>query len=126
MMYNDSLQPPLMIVDPLEVETQTHKPKNLFLAQIGNLPSGSNNLYSFKLEEMGLLEEEWSGAGIADMVWNEKEEEEVGGQPLHHLHQDDQQLLQEVKGGDDPALASSNDLLKNFGPLRIGVLENGR
>ena len=80
----------------------------------------------FKLEEMGLLEEEWSGAGIADMVWSEKEEEEVGGQPLHHLHQDDQQLLQEVKGGDNPALASSNDLLKNFGPLRIGVLENGR
>ena len=80
----------------------------------------------FKLEEMGLIEEEWSGTGIADMVWSEKEEEEVGDRALNIHQQDDQQPLQEVKEDGDPALGSSNDLLKNFGPLRIGVIENGR
>ena len=73
---------------------------------------------------MGLLEEEWSGAGIADMVWSKEEGEESGGQPLHHHHH--QELVKEVKGDNNSALVSSNDLLNNFGPLRIGVLENGR
>ena len=67
---------------------------------------------------MGLLEEEWSGAGTADMS---EEEEGDGGH-----HPELQELLQEVKEEDDPVPVSSNELLNNFGPLEIKVLENGR
>ena len=109
---------------------------------------------------MGLLEEEWSGAGIADMVWSDEEddhpkqeergtgeqeedehpkqpelkerseEEESEGPASHHHHADHQQELdyfEEVKEEEeDPATESSNQLLNNFGPLEIGILENGR
>ena len=121
-MYEDSLQQPSSIVDPLEVLTLTLKPTNLFMVQIADQPIANNNL--LKLEEMGLLEEEWSGAGIADMVWSKEEGEESGGQPLHHHHH--QELVKEVKGDVNQRLVSTNELLENFGPLRIGVLENGR
>ena len=68
-----------------------------------------------KLEEMGLLEEEWSGAGVADKVLDKEE----GGNGGHHPEH--QELLQEVKKEEDDEVSSDD-----FGPLKIGVLENNR
>ena len=64
---------------------------------------------------MGLLEEEWSGAGVADKVLDKEEGGDGGHHPEH------QELLQEVKKEEDDEVSSDD-----FGPLKIGVLENNR
>ena len=64
---------------------------------------------------MGLLEEEWSGAGVADKVLDKEEGGDGGHHPEH------QELLQEVKKEEGDEVSSDD-----FGPLKIGVLENNR